>query len=112
MLDSNTPNKVDALKSEHPTDGKTEKQVDMRKPPDMEDLKRRVAEEDGEVPPDEAANTGQQTEVKEVIPDQYKGKTPEELVNLLTEKEKYIQSRSNEMGELKKKIADSEDIKH
>lgn len=117
MPKGNTLNKVDATKVEHPTNETAEKQVDIRKPPDMEELKRRVAEEDGEVPPEQAANTGEQKieekteEPKEAIPDQYKGKTPEELVKILAEKEKYIQSRSNEMGELKKKITDAEGVK-
>jgi len=113
MADSNTLDKVDAAKAENSTKEMAEKRVDIRKPPDMEDLKRRIAEEDGEVLPDKATNTGQEEEKTkdEAIPEQYKGKTQEELVKLLAEKEKYIQSRSNEMGELKRKITEAEDVK-
>jgi hypothetical protein len=52
----------------------------------------------------------QKTEAK-VIPERYKGKSAEELIAQLEEKEKYIQSRSDEMGNLKKQIAEAEEVK-
>ncbi len=42
-------------------------------------------------------------EPKAELPERYKGKTAEELVKLLDEKEKYIQSRSDEIGDWRKK---------
>ncbi len=107
MADSNTLNQAEAVQTEHPANETAEKQVDIRKKPDMAELERLVAEEEGiETPP-----KPEQAKEEKVIPERYKGKTAEELIAQLEEKEKYIQSRSDEMGNLKKQIAEAEEIK-
>jgi hypothetical protein len=108
MADSNTLDKAEALQEEHPAKETAEKQVDIRKQPDMKELEQLIAEEEGiETPPEVKADTSKGQE----IPERYKGKTAEDLIAQLEEKEKYIQSRSAEIGEMKKRIAETEEVK-
>ena len=108
MKDRNTLDKADAPQGEHPAKETSEKQVDIRKQPDLKELEQLVAEEEGIAPaPEVKADTSKGQE----IPERYKGKTAEELIAQLEEKEKYIQSRSDEIGEMKKRIAEADELK-
>jgi len=118
MPDSNTLNKADATKVEHPAkETAKEKQVDIRKKPDMKELQALIDIEEGKVLEDEATSMDEQKVDKKIevekkaISDRYKGKTAEELIAQLEEKEKYIQSRSDEMGKLKKEIEEAQALK-
>ena len=106
-----------------PKDEKVEKKIDIRKDLTPEEAQRLVDIENGKiiedtvVKPDEKVDEKKKEvkpEVKEgetVVPDRYKGKTPEELVELLGEKEKYIQGRSDEIGDLRQKMKETEALK-
>jgi len=99
--------------------------VDIRKEMSAEEAEKIVAREKGELKeeikeeikeePKEEVKEEIKEEVKEEpkelpkeLPERYKGKTPEELVGLLEEKEKFIQSRSDEIGDWKKKVKEAE----
>lgn len=115
----NTPEKVEASQEEHPTEGKieTKPKVEPQKKPDYMKM---AAEEDGiELPESEEnvnireavkqneqnENTQKENTQSEIeISERYKGKTPEELVKMIEEKDKYIQSRSTELGTLKSQV--------
>ena len=107
--------KVEASREEHPTKEKAaEKQIDVRKELTEEEAKRLIALEDNPEAP------GGQTEKKEEekkeepkveLPERYKGKTAEELVKLLDEKEKFIQGRSDEIGELREEAKETIKLK-
>jgi hypothetical protein len=122
----NTPEKTEAPQGEHPEKGtvQEEPRVEFRKKaPDIEKYRKMVAEEEGVDPSqiDDEGNVniramatkgaeeektqekeGETEETKQEIPDRYKGKTPEELIKILEDKENYIQSRSGKIGELQK----------
>lgn len=109
MKDSKILKKVEASKGEHPTKETAEKQVDIRKGLSNEEAEKLVAKAKGEEP--EAPEKKEKTEEPEPgveIPERYKGKTPEELVKILDEKEKFIQSRSDEIGDWKQKVKEAE----
>ena len=86
---SNTLDKAEATQVEHPAkETAKEKQVDIRKQPDMKELERLVAEEERIEVPEEKADTDKgQAEGKKELPERYKGKTPGEMAELLEEKE-------------------------
>ena len=104
--------KVEASKEEHPTKEKAaEKQIDVRKVLTEEEAKRLIALEDNpEAPGGEAEKEEEEKkeEPKVELPERYKGKSAEELVKLLDEKEKFIQSRSDEIGDWKQKVKEAE----
>lgn len=127
MAKDTTLKKADPKEKGHPAKEKVEKPVEIRKERSMEEYQRMVDEENGkvtevkteekvdEVKPEPKSEI--KPEVKEgekvetVLPDRYKGKTPEELVKILDEKEKYIQERSGTIGDLREKIKDTEILK-
>jgi len=117
--DSNTLKKEEALKNkEHPSKEKAVKEpIDIRKERTIEEYQRMVDEENGEITEEDTNKNPEEkevkTEVKEpsVVPDRYKGKTSEELIKLLDEKEKYIQGRSDEIGNLRQEIKKAEVLK-
>ena len=104
--------------------------VDMRKEMSAEEAEKIVAREKGELKEEvkeepkeeikEEPKEEDKEEVKEelkeeqkekpttVIPERYKGKTDEELIRLIEEKEKFVQSRSDEIGDWKKKVKEAE----
>ena len=109
--------KTEAPKDEHPVTEKVEKTVDIReKLTPEEEIKKAeklVALEEGgetEVPESKeekkTEEPGKEPEVE--LPERYKGKSAEELVKILDEKEKFIQSRSDEIGEYKQKVKEAE----
>ena len=103
--------KKDAPKKETTPKEKVEKQVDIRKDLTEEEAKKLVEKESGketEAPESQASKEEKEKteepkeEKTEVgISERYKGKSPEELIKLLDEKEKFIQGRSDEIGELR-----------
>ena len=102
MADKDNTLKKDAPKKETTPSEKVEKQVDIReKLTPEEEIKKAekiVALEEGKEEK-KTEEPGKETKVE--VPERYKGKSAEELVKLLDEKEKYIQSRSDEIGELR-----------
>ena len=99
MANKDNTLKTEAPKGEHPVTEKVEKQVDIRKELTDEEAKRLIALEDNPEAPEKTEESTVETKVE--VPERYKGKSAEELVKLLDEKEKYIQSRSDEIGELR-----------
>lgn len=104
MADKDNTLKKDAPKKETTPKEKVEKTVEMRKVMTEEEAEKVLAKEKGEEP---------KAPKKEEpgIDERYKGKTPEELVKLLDEKEKFIQSRSDEMGELREEAKETIKLK-
>jgi len=104
MADKDNTLKKDAPKKETTPKEKVEKPVEMRKVMTEEEAEKVLAKERGEEP--------KAPEKKEPeIPERYKGKTAEELVKLLDEKENFIQSRSDEMGELREEAKETVKLK-
>jgi len=103
MADKDNTLKKDAPKKETTPEEKVEKQVDIReKLTPEEEIKKAeklVALEEGKEEKEKTEEPGKEPKVE--LPERYKGKSAEELVKLLDEKEKYIQSRSDEIGELR-----------
>ena len=117
MVKDNTLKKTDP-KGEHSEKEKVEKKIDIRKELTEEEAQRLVDIENGVVTEPKPDGKGEvkkeegKLEVKEgEIPDRYKGKKPEELIKLLDEKEKYIQGRSDEIGDLRQKMKETEVLK-
>jgi len=104
--------KKEAPKKEKTPDEKVEKQIDIRKDLTEEEAKKLIAREEGKEP--EVSEEKKETEEKPKekpelgVPERYKGKSAEELVKLLDEKEKFIQSRSDEIGDWKQKVKEAE----
>ncbi|MBC8473353.1 MAG: hypothetical protein H8D54_00905, partial [Candidatus Omnitrophica bacterium] len=118
MKDSTTLKKTDAPKGEDPVKETAEKQIDIRKnltpEEEIKEAERRIALEEGEPLPEviesQVVETGKVEEPIIELPERYKGKSADELVKLLDEKEKYIQSRSDEIGDWKQKVAEAEKL--
>ncbi|GAH36027.1 unnamed protein product, partial [marine sediment metagenome] len=117
MTDKDNTLKKDAPKKEITPKEKVEKTVDIRKK-----LTEKEAQEivDRENKPEASQESKEEkkeepkeekTEEKVEIPERYKGKTAEELVGLLDEKEKFIQSRSDEIGELREEAKETIKLK-
>jgi len=109
----NTLKKEAPVKETTPSE-KVEKTVDIRKDLTMEEAERLVAQEEGEtpeVPLIQAIKKEKVEEPKVELPERYKGKSAEELVKLLDEKEKFIQGRSDEIGEYRQKIKETEELR-
>lgn len=104
MADKDNTLKKDAPKKETTPKEKVEKPVEMRKVMTEEEAEKVLAKEKGE-------ETKAPEEKKPKIDERYKGKTAEELVKLLDEKEKFIQSRSDEMGELREEAKETIKLK-
>ena len=103
--------KKDAPKKETTPSEKVEKKVDIRKELTDEEAKRLIEIEEGKEP--EALEKKEKIEEPKPeveISERYKGKSAEELVKLLDEKEKYIQSRSDEIGDWKQKVKEAEKL--
>jgi len=98
----------DAPKKETTPKEKVEKQVDIReKLTPEEEIKKAeklVALEEGKEEK-EIEEPGKEPKVE--VSERYKGKSAEELVRLLDEKEKFIQSRSDEIGELREEAKET-----
>ena len=99
--------KKDAPKKETTPSEKVEKKVDIRKDLTEEEAKKLVEKENN---PEASEVQAKKEEPKAEISERYKGKSPEELVKLLDEKEKFIQSRSDEIGDWKKKVKEAEEL--
>jgi len=120
MVKDNTLKK-DAPAKENTPDEKVEKIIDIRKTltpeEEIEKAKKRIALEEGEnIESSESQESEKKEEAKEEkpkveLPERYKGKSAEELARMLEEKEKYIQGRSDEIGEWKKKVEESKELK-
>lgn len=108
--DSNTLKKTEAPQGENPVKEKAdEKTVDMRKVLTDKEAQELVDKENNPEAIQESKEEEPGTEEpKAELPERYKGKTAEELVKLLDEKERYIQSRSDEIGDFKKKVKEAE----
>lgn len=104
---STTLKKTEASQGEHPVKEKAEEKVDIRKDLTEDEAKKLIAKENGEEP-ETKEDKKTEEEPKTELPERYKGKTPEELVKILDEKEKFIQSQSNEVGDWKKKVKEAE----
>lgn len=64
---------------------------------------------DADTPPDAPTDTPQpQDEPVVELPDEYKGKTPAELVKILQDKENFINQQSGEVGTLRGKVGELE----
>jgi len=109
MADKDNTLKTADPKGEHSADEKVIKPVEMRKVLTEKEAQELVDKENGtyKEPTTEEEEPGTE-EPKAELPERYKGKTAEELVKLLDEKEKYIQSRSDEIGDFKKKVKEAE----
>ena len=105
MVKDNTLKK-DAPKKETTPNEKVEKQIDIRKELTDEEAKRLIDLENNPEAPEKAEEPTVEPKVE--VPERYKGKSAEELVKLLDEKEKFIQSRSDEIGEWKQKVKEAE----
>ena len=114
MATKDTTLKKDAPKKETTPSEKVEEKVDIRKDLTEEEAKRLVALEDNPEAPGSQAEKEEEEkkeEPKVELPERYKGKTPEELVKLLDEKEKFIQGRSDEIGELREEAKETIKLK-
>ncbi len=111
----NTLKKADP-KGEHSAKEKVEKTVDIRKvltpEEEIKEANRRIAEEEGDpqVPESKVVKPEKVEEPKVELPERYKGKSASELVGLLEEKEKFIQGRSDEIGDWKQKVAEADKL--
>ena len=115
MTDKDTTLKKEAPVKENTPQEKVEN-VDIRKELTQEEAQKLVDEANGvktEEKVDEKKDevTVEPKEGETVLPDRYKGKTPEELVKILDEKEKKIQERSGELGDLRKEVEESKALK-
>lgn len=109
MADKDNTLKKDAPKKETTPKEKVEKTVDIRKELTEKEAQELVDKENkGTESKEEKTEEPKAEETKVEIPERYKGKTAEELVGLLDEKEKFIQSRSDEIGEWKQKVKEAE----
>jgi len=110
----NTLKKEAPVKETTPSE-KVEKTVDIRKDLTMEEAERLVAQEEGETPEVPLIQAIKKEKIVEEpkveLPERYKGKSAEELVKLLDEKEKFIQGRSDEIGEYRQKIKETEELR-
>lgn len=117
VVKDNTLKKEAPVKETTPSE-KVEKTVDIRKDLTIKEAERLIELEnnpeaaESQASKEEKEKTEEPTEVKPAIelPERYKGKTPEELVRLLDEKEKFIQGRSDEIGEWKQKVKEAEKL--
>jgi len=117
MVKDNTLKKADP-KGEHSAKEKVEKTVDIRKELTQEEAQKLVDQANGveqkETVTEPTEKIGEKGEVKTEtiteIPERYRGKTPEELVKILDEKEKFIQSRSDEIGDWKQKVKEADKL--
>jgi len=111
--------KKDASKKENTPDEKVEKSVDIRKDLTEEEAQKMVDRENNPEAPESQASKEEKEKTEEPkeepkkepeveLPERYKGKSAEELVKLLDEKEKFIQGRSDEIGEWKQKVKEAE----
>ena len=106
--------KKDAPKKETTPSEKVEEKVDIRKELTEEEAKRLIALEDNPEAPEGQAKKEEEEkkeEPKVELPERYKGKSAEELVKLLDEKEKFIQGRSDEIGELREEAKETIKLK-
>lgn len=114
--------KKDAPKKETTPDEKVEKKVDIRKDLTEEEAKRLVELENNPEAPESQASKEEKEKTEEPkekpkeepeveLPERYKGKSAEELVKLLDEKEKFIQGRSDEIGELREEAKETIKLK-
>lgn len=116
MADKDNTLKTEAPKGENPVKEKVEKTVDIRKnltqEEEIKEAEKRIALEEGEpeVPESKVDEPKKVEEPKVELPERYKGKSADELAKLLDEKEKYIQSRSDEIGDWKQKVAEAEKL--
>ena len=119
----NTLQKTEAPKGEHPVDEKVEKTIDIRKVLTEKEAEELVYKEDHPEAPGSQASKEEKEKTEEPgkekpeeepkvgIPERYKGKSAEELVKLLDEKEKFIQGRSDEIGELREEAKETIKLK-
>jgi len=109
--------KKDAPKKENTPSEKVEEKVDIRKiltekeAQELVDKENKVSQESKEEEKTEKLEEKPEEEPKAEISERYKGKTAEELVKLLDEKEKFIQSRSDEIGELREEAKETIKLK-
>lgn len=110
--------KKDAPKKETTPKEKVEKVVDIRKDLTEKEAQELVdkennpeASEEKEEKEGEEKKEEPKEEPKAEISERYKGKSPEELVKLLDEKEKFIQGRSDEIGELREEAKETIKLK-
>lgn len=118
MADKDNTLKKDASKKETTPKEKVEKTIDIRKELTEKEAQELVdrenkgteskEEQEKEKPEEKKEEPKEKPEEKVELPERYKGKTAEELVELLDEKEKFIQSRSDEIGDWKKKVKEAE----
>jgi len=92
------------------------KTIDIRKDLTIEEAQKLVDLENNPEAPESQASKIEQTEGKAEepqveLPERYKGKSTEELTRLLEEKEKYIQGRSDEIGDWKKKLKEADELR-
>lgn len=115
MASKDTTFKKDAPAKENIPSEKVEKTIDIRKDLTMEEAQRLVdLENNPEAPTSQVKEKVEKPKVEEPkveLPERYKGKSAEELVRILDEKEKFIQSRSDEIGEYRQKIKESEELR-
>ncbi|MBA7571238.1 hypothetical protein ES695_13145 [Candidatus Atribacteria bacterium 1244-E10-H5-B2] len=123
MTKDNTLKKTEAPEGEHPVKEKVEEKVDIRKDLTEKEAEELVYKEDHPEAPGSQASKGEKEKTEEPgkekpgeepkveLPERYKGKSAEELVKLLDEKEKFIQSRSDEMGELREEAKETIKLK-
>jgi len=120
-MPTDTTLKKEAPKETTPSE-KVEEQIDIRHDLTQEEAQRLIDMENGvtvELPESQVSKIEKTEDKKEEkieepkveLPERYKGKSPEELAKLLDEKEKYIQSRSDEIGEWKKKLKEADELK-
>jgi len=116
MADKDNTLKKDAPAKETTPKEKVEKTVDIRKnltpEEEIKEAERRIALEEGEpeAPESKVDEPRKVEEPKVELPERYKGKSVDELVGILDEKEKFIQSRSDEIGDWKQKVAEAEKL--
>lgn len=109
--------KKDAPKKETTPKEKVEKVVDIRKDLTEEEAQKLVDKENNPEASEEKEEKEEEKkeepkeEPKEELPERYKGKSAEELVKLLDEKEKFIQGRSDEIGELREEAKETIKLK-
>jgi len=115
MAKDNTLTKDAPVKETTPLE-KVEQQIDIRKnltpEEEIKEAERRIALEKGEpeAPESKVAETEKVEEPIIELPERYRGKSTNELARLLDEKEKYIQSRSDEIGDWKQRVAEAEKL--
>ena len=107
MADKDNTLKKEAPAKETTPQEKVIKPVDMRKVLTESEAQELVDKENKPGGQEKTEEPGKEKPGVE-LPERYKGKSAEELVGLLDEKEKFIQGRSDEIGDWKKKVKEAE----